>query len=202
MQSFRPHPATERIIDLYDAGKPLKEIARTVGISSRAVDNIIAKEKARREGKQDAEIPVEMLSLPAREKFEKIIAREKERLRSNFRVEVIKEAEKEINLRLEVVAKRWREQRAVAKRVMDARKGFMTRETYKLILSCLHPDWVTDLKQKIRYESAFKAFKNLEKCVLNETDSPTDFMSLPRTRAEWDAMRRARTKGKAQVIMT
>jgi hypothetical protein len=76
------------------------------------------------------------------------------------------------------------EEQAEARRVMDARKGIMDRKTYKKIWSCLHPDRVTDPEQKLMYEEAFRLFSILEKRLLDEKDSPTPFVSLPKTPAE------------------
>jgi hypothetical protein len=82
------------------------------------------------------------------------------------------------------------EEQAEARRVMEARKGVMDRKSYKKILSCLHPDRVTDPGQKALYEEAFRLFTILEKRLLDEKNSPTQFVNLPKTRAEWDELKR------------
>jgi hypothetical protein len=69
------------------------------------------------------------------------------------------------------------------------RKGIMDRLTYRKILACLHPDRVSDPALKKRYEEAFRLFTNLEKRVLNEKESPTQFRKMPRTYEELMAMK-------------
>jgi hypothetical protein len=201
---FRPHPETERIISLYDAGKPLKEIARTVELNSRSIDNIIAKEKARRSGMQATthEIPSEILSLSGREKLERAIRQEKDKLGHSFRIAVAQQVDIELNYRLNGITERWQKEQDQSRRIMRDRRGFMTKQIFKLILSCLHPDWVTDSKQKYRYENAFTAFLKLEKFVLDEKESPTEFMQIPKTREEWDAMRKKPYKIKPNATQT
>ena len=65
----------------------------------------------------------------------------------------------------------------------------MDRLTYRKILACLHPDRVRDEVLKKRYEEAFRLFTELEKRVLDEKQSPTEFRTMPRTYADLMAMK-------------
>jgi len=94
----------------------------------------------------------------------------------------------------------------VLERSIRERKGIMDRITYRKILACLHPDRVIDPALKKRYEEAFRLFTELEKRVLDEKESPTQFRKMPRTYEELMAMkakvqaeRRAKRAGKSNV---
>jgi hypothetical protein len=89
-------------------------------------------------------------------------------------------------------------EQAEARRIMESRKGVMDRKSYKKILSCLHPDRVTDPGQKALYEEAFRLFTVLEKRLLDEKNSPTQFVDFPKTPAQWADLKRQANAQKAQ----
>jgi hypothetical protein len=74
----------------------------------------------------------------------------------------------------------------------------MHRETFRLILGCLHPDCVTDPELKERYTRPFHAFSDLELVLCNEKEMPTaptapmprSYQEMMRMRAEATARRR------------
>src|SRR5262245_35034448 len=61
-------------------------------------------------------------------------------------------------------------------RGIKSRRGLMDHASYKKILSCLHPDRVQDADMKKRYEEAFNILTQLEKVLLDESQSPTNFI--------------------------
>ena len=63
----------------------------------------------------------------------------------------------------------------------------MDKATYKLILSCLHPDLVEGEATKRRFAKAFAIFsdKAMVKRLLDERESPTEFTGMPQNYAEW-----------------
>jgi hypothetical protein len=87
-------------------------------------------------------------------------------------------------------------EQAEARRVMESRKGIMDKKAFRKIVECLHSDRVTDSELKPKYDEAFIIFKGLEKRLLNEKDSPTPFVNVPTTRAEWDELKRQATERK------
>jgi len=131
-----------------------------------------------------------LLSMTAQQKLERVIRQEKEKLGQQFRAAVTQQVDIEVTHRLERISERWQVEQDRAKQIMNARKGILNKKAYKLILSCLHPDWVVDDKQKARYEDAFNEFNKLEKFLLDEKESPTEFVYIPRTAAEWDEAKR------------
>jgi hypothetical protein len=56
------------------------------------------------------------------------------------------------------------------------------------VWSCLHAD-CRGSTTEARLNKAFDAFSALEKLVLNEKDSPTQFQKMPTTHAEWEALK-------------
>jgi hypothetical protein len=73
---------------------------------------------------------------------------------------------------------------AEAREIIKSRKGLVSRETCRLILSCLHPDRVEDSKLKERYTTAFHAFSSLELVLCNEKEPLTTASKMPRTYEE------------------
>lgn len=95
-----------------------------------------------------------------------------------------------------------------AKRIYEVRKGIMNKADFNKIRRALHPDSRNSISDKVLAD-AFDTFMKLEKFLLNEKDSPTDFARLPRTLAEWDAMkqkasteRRAKRNQSANIART
>jgi hypothetical protein len=99
-----------------------------------------------------------------------------------------------------------RKEQEEAKLVMNRRNGIMNKATFIKIWSCLHterlaqllgiPHNTLDEKLAKKYAEAFNAFSAMEKRLLDEKDSPTDWQELrdlkvrvPETTAEMDAMK-------------
>lgn len=183
---LKPHRQADEIIPLYDEGKTTPEIAASVGMSPRKVRDVIKEERFRRQGEQEGKaiIDPESLSMSAQEKLKRAISQEKERFHREFEAYKYKWLNEKTESYLERLLPKLKAEQDQAKRIMERREGFMAKQSYRLILSCLHPDWVTDSKQKARYDNAFREFSKLEKFVLNEKDSPTVFTKLPTTLEE------------------
>lgn len=189
----KQHNATPEVIDLHDKGLSRPEIAKQVGLSARMVREIVEEENVRRS--VEPEITPDMLSMSAQQKLDLAIKQHRKKLDREFNAAVLAEGRKY----LERVSPSLREREHLADRIIRMRKGFMTRATYKLILSCLHPDWVTDHRQQSRYADAFREFGKLEKLLLSEKESPTDIPKMPTTAAEWkEAKRQADEARKAK----
>jgi hypothetical protein len=180
----KEHDAAPEVIDLHDKGLTNVEIAAQTGVSVYSIQRTIADENIRRSA--EPQITPDMLSMSAQQKFDIAIKQHRKKLDREYEAAVLAAARKY----LDTVSTRLRNEQNEAKRIMQGRRGFMTRATYKLILACLHPDWVTDHQQKVRYADAFREFIKLEKFVLSEKESSTDFVKIPETRAEWEALKR------------
>jgi len=74
---------------------------------------------------------------------------------------------------------------ADAKKIYDSRRSITNKETFNLIVKCLHTDTRKHIGDEV-VNDAFVRFMALEKYLLNEKDSPTKFTGLPTTAAEWE----------------
>ena len=143
----------------------------------------------------EANITPDMLSLTAQRKLELAIKQEMKRLRAEYQAHLAKcraEATAEaMEWVVNVLGPKRQAELDLAQRIIKRRDGMISKKTYNKIIACLHPDWVTDTTQKARYEEAFRLFKPLEKLILSERESPTEFESpLPKGTAGWDEARR------------
>ena len=71
-----------------------------------------------------------------------------------------------------------------AKKVYDARKAIMDKETFKQIRAALNSASRKSISDK-KLDEAFIAFTGLEKLVLDEKESPTQVPTLPETIDKW-----------------
>jgi hypothetical protein len=190
------HPRHEQIIALHDHGLTRPKIADQLGVSERTVRSSVDRESIERS--VEPEITPEMLSLTAQKKLELAIKQEIKRLGAQYQVDLAKirtEAKAEAHeLLVKVLGPARQRELDDARRIIKRRDGIMDKKTYTKIRSCLHPDWVLDPKQKQRYEEAFHLFTQLERLILSEKESPTQFgPPLPKTSAEWDELKRQAT---------
>jgi hypothetical protein len=198
----KEHKAAPIVIALHDQGLTSSQIAEQTGVSQRQIRHIREEEEIRRKAKaEEPEITPEMLSLTAQQKLDLAIKQQIKKLEQEYTAKVEAAAWRYLDLTVE----QWNKEQAEAKRIMHTREGFMTKKTYKLILSCLHPDRVSN-ELKERYGDAFREFNKLEKFLLDEKDSPTQFVRIPTNRAEWEkaraetsAARKAARKGKKDL---
>jgi hypothetical protein len=192
----------DRIVAFSDSGMTSKEIAVETGSIERVVHRVLEVENARREAQ--AQIDPSTLSMTAQERLETAIRQHKRKLDLGFEVQVLEECKRRLD---EVSLPSYAKKLSELERSIQIRKGVMDRLTYKKILACLHPDRVREPALKKRYEEAFRLFTEMEKRVLNEKESPTQFKEMPRTyedlmkmKAKVAAERKARrTAGKSEM---
>lgn len=135
--------------------------------------------------------PVDTEPLPPtkQQAFDAALRAHKRRIELEFDTRVAKAAYDYLG---ETLLKHLKDKEADASRVLKSRKGVMTREEYRKIMSCLHPDAVTDEAKKPRYEEAFRIFQPLELVLCSEKEMPTKPSDLPRTVEE--LLKRKKTK--------
>lgn len=133
------------------------------------------------------------LSLTAQHKFDLAVAQEKRRLAATFNERVRLEVHRRVD---EFVLPDWKQQVKDAQSIYEKRRGLMDKTTFNTIRRALHPDSRQAISDS-KLSEAFDAFMKLEKHLLNEKDSPTDWPPLPETLAEWDKMRAKRTARRA-----
>ena len=119
-------------------------------------------------------------------KLEKMAKAQEVQQKRTFRQEVEVEAKKWLDDLLPSYSDEYRRY----KRFNDAYKGVFSKTEYKRLLSCLHPDRVSDdLKEK--FEDAFNLVKGKEEllCGSKQNDNPS---SLPSTVADLMARRKVK----------
>jgi hypothetical protein len=137
---------------------------------------------------------VAMWTKSAIKKLAGSIRAHRKRLELEFEGRVLCEVRKRIE---NTVLPSLREREAIAMKIVQSHKGIMSREDYRKILACLHPDRV-DQELKERYEAAFHIFKSLEK-VLVKTEPvgpvvPPRFSDLVLRRRQYSAKRAVRVR--------
>lgn len=192
----------DKVVQLFDQGLSSSKIAKEVNLGQRMVDRILEVEQARRDGQSDPMIDPAALSLTAQQKLEAAIRQAKRKLEIEFEARVQAECKRRLD---DVALPHYKKTLEQLERWISNRQGIMDRITYRKILSCLHPDRIADKALKPRYEEAFRLFTELEKRVLNEKESPTQFQKMPTTyeelmaqRAKVQADRKARRVNLAQ----
>jgi transposase len=195
-----PGDAEQRTAEMVlDQGKSLDEARAATGLPQWSASRAVAREEGRREAVPT--IDPEMLSMTAQEKLDAAIRQYKHTLDREFQQRVSNEVVIALN---EVTLPHYTKKLEQLERFISSRKGVMDKTTYNKIRWCLHSDHVQDPLMKRRYDEAFTIFNNLEKLLLSEKDSPTQFHRMPRTYDELMAARakmQAGRKGKRATVM-
>jgi transposase len=166
-----------------DQGKTYEQAKTELGLKSvQPIKTAVRAEEGRREPKVERSD----LSMTAQEKLDAAIRQHKRKLDMEFELRCREDCRRWLN---EVSLPQYAKEIGEIERSIRSRKGVMDRVTYRKILACLHPDRVQDPALKKRYEEAFRLFTELEKRVLDEKQSPTQFRSMPRTYEELMAMK-------------
>jgi hypothetical protein len=170
-----------------DHGKTYEQARTELGLQSvQPIKTAVAREEGRRELTVDRAD----LSATAQQKLDAAIRQQKSKLEASFYKAVNDRVRQFLE---ETILPTHRKEQDEAKRVMQARKGVMDKTTFNKIRRCLHPDSRKSVSDRVLGEG-FDAFMRLEKRLLDEKDSPTDYQPLPKTMAEWDALKRKATE--------
>lgn len=168
----------EKIVAIADAGKPVTEIAAEFDLVPRHIHRIIRD--------RDLEINREDLSMSAQQKLDAAMRQHQSKLDAEFHRAVNNRVKEFLE---ETILPNHRKEQDQARQVMNARKGVMDKATFNKIRRGLHPDSRNSISDKVLGE-AFDTFMSLEKLLLDEKNSPTDYVKLPSTVAEWEKMRK------------
>ena len=169
-----------------DQGKTYEQAATESGVNSV---QIVKTSVAREEGRREPQIDRNELSLTAQQKVDAAIRQYKRNQDLEFETRVRDEVKRRID---EVVLPHWKEKIDRAQELYSRRKALMDKATFNKIRRGLHPDSRNSISDKMLGE-AFDAFMALEKFLLNEKDSPTEFPNLPQTWADWEKAKQAAT---------
>lgn len=179
----RPSPEFEKAKDAYDTlaakGEPftVQDIANAAGVSDTPVRRVLAY--------KEAESLFEPLTLG---EMNKTTLRRYELAVKKARAEIREELKAEVYAELDVFVRHVKEKSDRADRILATYKGMMSRETFRKIRACLHPDHNTF---KFAAE-ALQAFSELEAVLVKPDDPVYDGPALPTTAAELMQRRRRR----------
>ena len=163
--------------------------------SNTAADVVKAKSAAP-EAENRSSVTPDMLSMTAQERLAAVIRQEKRKLEAEYEMRMLEECKRRLN---EISLPHYAKELEELERSIRNRKGVMNKATFEKIRNCLHtqrlaqllgiPVLDLDANMAKRYDEAFNLFMDLEKRVLNEKESPTEFRKMPRTYDELMAMR-------------
>jgi len=206
----RPHKSdantqTQAAKLFLDDGLTREATQQETGLGPHEVQLAVERERGRREAQAEkTALDPSLLSKTAQEKLNAAVRAHKRKLDLEFENRTREECRRWLN---EVSLPQYAKELAELERSIRSRKGVMDRITYRKILACLHPDRVQDPALKKRYEEAFRLFTELEKRVLDEKESPTQFRAMPRTyeelmkmKAKVQAERRAKRAARKSSI--
>jgi hypothetical protein len=171
-----------------------KAVAEKVGggVTERTVRREVEYEAIRQQAKAEPQIDRADLPLSAQEKFDAAVGRYQKMLDQKFERRVLDEIKKRID---EMILPHWKTLIEQSKKLYEHRRGAMDKQTFNKIRRALHPDSRNSISDSVLAD-AFDTFMQLEKFLLNEKESPTDFSGLPNSLDEWDKMRAAAATAK------
>lgn len=176
-----------------DGGKSYKQAAAEAGLNGteQVVKTAVAREEGRREAKADPVIDPATLSIPMRKKFDAAIRQYKKTLAAQFE----KTVQDEIQSRLrETVLPLLDEQYRKYLQISNSHQGLMPRATYRLILSCLHPDSRRSASKE-RLAEAMNAFASRE-TVLSKREVVSSAPLVSSDLMDWDAAKKRATEAR------
>jgi hypothetical protein len=178
-------PHKDKIVAMSDGGMTYAEIGNSLGIHERVVGRTVQDENIRREA--EVQIDPATLSWTAQQKLDAAIRQHKHKLDLKFETLVLDEVKRRID---EIILPHWKEKIAKAEQLYRHRRGAMDKDTFNKIRRALHPDSRKSISDKMLGD-AFDTFMALEKFLLDEKSSPTDFSGLPETWADWERAKQA-----------
>jgi hypothetical protein len=177
---------------ILDAGQSYPAVEKETGLTSTVLRSAVARE----EGRREPVVTRDMLSLTAQQKFDRAIGQYKAELAASFQQTVAARVKEMLE---DTYLPRHRKEQAEAKAIMNRRHGIMTKAVFNAIRRGLHPDSRRSISDEM-LGAAFDAFMALEKHLLKEEDSPTTFVDIPASLAEWDKKRAAKRPRSAHAI--
>lgn len=134
---------------------------------------------------RDPETDSAPLALTAQKRLEAAIRAHQRKLDLEFEVRCREDCQRWLN---EVGLPQYLKELTKLEHSISNRDGIMSRATFNAIRRALHPDSRNSISDKM-LGAAFDAFMALEKRVLDEKQSPTQFRTIPRTYEELMAMK-------------
>jgi DNA-binding CsgD family transcriptional regulator len=178
------HYKEDDIVALAGDGMTIAGIAAETGIGQRQVRHVVERDRIRQEAAVEGAINATDLSMTAQKKNEIWRRHEAKRLYAELHQQFQEKHEQHVK---EYILPHYNKLANDAERIIKARKGVFTAETFRKILACLHPDNVQGDVAKRRNEWAFRVFNENKVVLVGEKEMPTRDTGLPKTWQEWEA---------------
>jgi len=183
----------EKALHAYDRRKQAGEeltyeaIQQEAGVSSTPVRRAIAMREAEEKASADA---VSGLSMSAKEKLQAAIRAEIKRLELEAETRAINEAQKRIE---EWFLPDYMKLLRKVEKMLEYKRGLMSRADYRKILRCVHPDTGAHVSDANRNE-AFRLFTQLEARLVDDAEQADlkRVSTLPKTVEEMLARRKTK----------
>lgn len=181
----------EAIRPLVESGGTIdrEAVAEKLGVSEATVQRAVQRERGRLEGLHEAATYVEPakpaeMAPSMRQRYEAALRVAEKRLREELVVEIRAEVFKEYDFYIQHL----NEKNDRAERILNNHKGLISREMFRRIKACLHPD-----HNSFTFAAeALQAFSELEDVMVKAEPSAIAGPPLPRTAAEMMARRRTK----------
>lgn len=156
---------------ILDEGKTYGEMEAATGLSSTVLRSAIAREEGRREiASQPAPLNPDAMPFTMAQRYEATLKRARKEIREELTVEVTTE----LHAAYQDMVTRYRARVAEADRITASHRGVFSRQDYRKILACLHPDHNTFAFAA----EAMQAFSRQER-VLVKPDPPVRNPNTP-----------------------
>jgi ParB-like chromosome segregation protein Spo0J len=134
--------------------------------------------------RDEPEIERSALPMTSQQKVDAVLRRLTRKLEAEFDDRVRAEMKRYLD---DVALPHYAKEIANLERSIRERKGIMTKSEYRILLFCCHPDRVAHLNDEQltrRFRDAKEILDKIEKRVLDEKKSPTQFTRVPPTAEE------------------
>lgn len=185
-----------------DEEKTYSEAEAEFGLSNTVIRSAVAREEGRREASAEPDIDPETFPKSWKQKFDATMARYQRKLD----LELESRVHSEFRAAVQGYIDNFHEAEAMYHRVIKGRRGLLSKSTFMLILSCLHPDSRVSVSQG-KLAEAFRVFRTLELELVAEPEHraplspgmPQTVAELLKRKEEVAAARRAKRAARAAV---
>ena len=197
----KPKPKHKKMIDLSDQGLPAKDIAVEVETCERQVHQILLRDRIGKEAEAKFEARIaelealldpSTLSKSSQERLEAFKRAYQKQLDNAFDARVRQGIADVVN---DTVLPSYLKDQELYNAVIAAHKGMMTRETFRKILACLHPNSRRSASDEA-LAAAFNIIKKLEFQLVGAKEMERRDTDLPKTYDELMERKRQAQKAK------
>lgn len=180
--------AREAVRPMVERGEQISrdELAARLGVSAGTIQRAEIAERAALEARTDPVVDPQTLPKTAQEKLAAALRQQRKAQDDAYQERLSAGIKKMLE---DTVLPHYDALKRQAEAAIRARKGVMSRENFRLIMACLHPDSRAGVSDE-RLAEAFQLVKELELVLV--ADASVSSFTMPRTMDDLAAMRRAK----------